>query len=97
MAHSRCATSGSSWNCRASRSASWRVGTALKFWVPASNLPGTGAKVVPENRTVSIISPPPMYGGIASSHFCGIASSHFFFPYSTPVPVAPYTLCPENA
>ena len=57
--------------------------------VPASNFAGGGAKVVRSSVTVSIMSPPPCQGGIASSRAAR--------PYSTPMPVGPKSLWPENA
>ena len=59
------------------------------FGVPASNLCGGAANVVPLKRTSRIISPPPKNGGIASR--CSR------FAHSTPVPVGPSILCPVSA
>jgi hypothetical protein len=57
--------------------------------VPASNRCGGGAYVVASIVTVSIIDPPVMNGGISFS------SSRR--PYSTPIPLGPSILWPENA
>ena len=50
---------------------------------------GGGAHVLRSRVTVSIMSPPPCHGGIASSSAAR--------PYSTPTPVGPNTLWPEKA
>ena len=39
----------------------------MKLGVPASNFKGSGAYVVFSKVTVPTMSPPPIYGGIASS------------------------------
>ena len=51
----------------------------------ASSSPESPASKV----TVVIMSPPPCQGGISSSNDS--------LPYSTPMPVGPYILCPEKA
>src|SRR5687768_10804068 len=56
--------------------------------VPASNLLGSGAYFVRAHVTDSIMSPPPMNGGIASSRF--------FRPHNTPTPVGPNILTGEG-
>jgi hypothetical protein len=54
--------------------------------VPASNLYGSSFHVDFSNVTDRIMSPPPRNGGISAS-----SDSR---PYSTPIPVGPYNLCP---
>lgn len=46
---------------------------------------GTEVKFEAENR---IIAPPPSHGGILSKSD--------FLPYRMPIPVGPYSLCPEK-
>ena len=58
------------------------------FCVPASNLFGSGAKVVSCSYTYSIISPPIRKGVILFNNS--------FFPYRTPIPSGASILCPEN-
>mmetsp|Transcript_22187 Transcript_22187/g.88032 ORF Transcript_22187/g.88032 Transcript_22187/m.88032 type:complete len:238 (+) Transcript_22187:531-1244(+) len=55
--------------------------------VPASKRAGGAAKVVPSRVTVSIISPPPCQGAIASSLSP--------LPQRNPIPVGPHILWPE--
>ena len=55
--------------------------------VPASNLDGGAANVVFSSVTTSIISPPPIQGGMDSS-----ASD---VPHRKPIPVGPHILCAE--
>ena len=62
--------------------------TPSTFWVPASNLFGSGANVVSCSYTYSIISPPIIKGLIVSNIS--------FFPYSTPIPSGANILWPEN-
>jgi hypothetical protein len=57
--------------------------------VPASNFHGRSVHVDSFAATVRIMCPPPMNGGISSS------SSRR--PWSTPIPVGPYALCPVQA
>ena len=57
--------------------------------VPASNLTGAGWYSVFSNVTSRIMLPPPCHGGMVFSRSA--------FPYKTPMPVDPNTLCPENA
>jgi hypothetical protein len=57
--------------------------------VPASNRAGAGWCSVRSKVTSLIMLPPPCHGGIEFS------TSRF--PWSTPIPVGPKTLWPDNA
>ncbi len=63
--------------------------TSAMAGVPASNLAGSGAKVVPAKLTVWIMSPPPCQGGIDSRRADR--------PQRSPTPVGPNILWPEQA